>query len=448
MAPHQIQTLPRGGADPLAKYAYGAALAEARGRTLSLVAPVNERNLNRQHHPLMSPLVWDLGHIAAFEDLWLCRSAGDLELLRPELSEVYDAAETPRAGRGDVPYLHREEALEFMQQVHERALVVLEGADISEDGDRLNAGGFVWEMLISHEHQHNETMLQTLQLVGPDVYSPTRGPLPPAPVERGVAAVEVPAGPFLMGDPDLEFAYDNERPRHEVHVDAFRIDRTPVTNGAFLDFVADGGYYRREVWDPSGWDWRTSEGVERPLFWSADGQERRFERVGPIDPAMPVMHVSWFEADAFARWRGARLPTEQEWEKAAAWDPDTGESRRWPWGDADPTAQLANVDQQAFGPAPAGALPAGGSPCGALGMIGDAWEWTSSRFNGYEGFAPFPYPEYSEAFFGGDYFVLRGGSWATRPSIARNTFRNWDHPHRRQIFSGFRCAEDIEVRDA
>jgi len=441
VAPHQPQTLPRGGADPLAKYAYGAALAEARGRTLALVAPVSERNLNRQPHPLMSPLVWDLGHVAAFEDLWLCRSAGDLELLRPELSDLYDATETPRAGRGDVAYLRREEALEFMQQVHERALAVLERADISPDGDRLNAGGFIWDMLIGHEHQHNETMLQTLQLVGPDVYSPTRRPLPPAPGERRSDTVEVPGGPFLMGDPDLEFAYDNERPRQEVHVDAFRIDRTPVTNRAFLDFAADDGYTRHELWDPAGWEWRTSEGVERPLFWSADGQERRFERVGPIDPAMPVMHVSWFEADAFARWRGARLPTEQEWEKAAAWDPETGESRRRPWGDAEPTPHLANVDQLAFGPAPAGALSAGASPCGALGMIGDAWEWTASRFTGYRGFEAFPYPQYSEQFFGGDFRVLRGASWASRPSMARNTLRNWDHPQRRQIFSGFRCVE-------
>ena len=443
MRPRDLQTLPRGGADPLVRYAYGAGLAEARGRTLSLVAPVNERNLNRQHHPLMSPLVWDLGHIAAFEDLWLCRSAGDIALLRPELSDVYDAAETPRAGRGDIPYLRREEALEFMQQVHERALTVLERADISADGDRLNAGGFVWEMLIQHEHQHNETMLQTLQLVGPDVYSPTRGPLPPAPVDPGSGTVEVPGGSFEMGDPDLEFAYDNERPRHEVHVDTFRIDRTPVTNGAFREFVADGGYARPELWDPAGWAWRESEQVQRPLFWSADGHERRFERTRPIDPSVGVMHVSWFEADAFARWRGARLPTEPEWEKAAAWDSAGGQSLRWPWGDAAPTPQLANLDQLAFGPAPAGALKEGASPCGALGMIGDVWEWTASRFEGYPGFRAFPYPQYSEVFFGGDFRVLRGGSWATRASIARNTFRNWDHPQRRQIFAGFRCAEDV-----
>ncbi len=441
MAPHHLQTLPRGGADPLATYAYGEALAEGRGRTLALVAPVSERNLNRQHHPLMSPLVWDLGHIAAFEDLWLCRSAG-LDPLRPELSEVYDAAETPRSDRGEIGYLRRAEALDFMQQMHERALAALEIADISPDGDRLNAGGFVWEMLIAHEHQHNETMLQTLQLVGPDVYSPSRWPLPPAPQLGGPDAVEVVAGPFRMGDPDREFAYDNERPRHEVHVDAFSIDRTAVTNAAFLEFVADGGYSRSELWDPAGWEWRTGEEVERPLFWTADGAERRFERVAEIEPDMPVMHVSWFEADAFARWRGGRLPTEGEWEKAAAFDPATGGSRRWPWGDEEPSPQRANLDQLAFSPAPAGSLPAGASACGALGMVGDCWEWTASRFGGYEGFEAFPYPQYSEVFFGGDFRVLRGGSWATRASIARNTFRNWDHPQRRQIFVGFRCAYD------
>ena len=154
------------------------------------------------------------------------------------------------------------------------------------------------------------------------------------------------------------------------------------------------------------------------------------------------MHVSWYEADAYARWLGARLPTEAEWEKAAAFDATRGEPRPLPWGGDPPGPGRANLDQLAFGPAPAGAYPAGASACGALGMVGDCWEWTAGEFAGYPGFSPFPYRQYSQIFFGGGYRVLRGGSWATRTRTARNTFRNWDHPQRRQIFAGFRCARD------
>ena len=406
-------------------------LAEARARTLALVEAVGDDDLNRVHDPLMSPLVWDLGHIAAFEDLWLAQRTGGLPALRPDLAVVYDAAETPRADRGDLAYLRREEAVEFMAETRARSLAVL---------DRVARVGPVWEMVVQHEHQHNETMLQTLQLAAAGVYSPERRPLPNGADSGGMVRIE--AGPFPLGEPDEEFAYDNERPQHVVDVPGFEIDRSPVTNREFLAFVDDGGYRRPELWTPEGWEWREAAGAEGPLYWTGDGEERSFDRVEPLDPALPVMHVSWYEADAYARWRGARLPTEEEWEKAASWDEVAGEKRRFPWGDDAPDDRVANIDQLAFGPAPAGAFPDGASPYRVLGMTGDCWEWTASDFRGYPGFRPWPYREYSEVFFGGPYKVLRGGSWATRPSVARATFRNWDLPQRRQIFAGFRCAVD------
>jgi gamma-glutamyl hercynylcysteine S-oxide synthase len=383
-------TSPLGGVESL--------LAEARRRTLRLIDGVSEADLERVHDPLMSPLVWDLGHIAAFEDLWVSREAG-LDLLRPELAAVYDADETPRADRGELPYLPRDEAVAYMDSVRERALGSL---------DRVSE--FIGEMLVRHEHQHNETMLQTLQLAEPGVYRPRRRR------RSGRAAaglLEVAEGPFGMGDDGRGFAYDNERPRHEVELEAFRIDRAPVTNAAFAEFVADAGYRRRELWTAEGWSFREREGWERPLYWTEDGRERRFDEVLPLKPELPVMHVSWFEADAFARWRGARLPSEAEWEKAAC---AVGDER-------------GNLDQLDFGPGPAGPF------------LGDCWEWTASEFSGYPGFRAFPYREYSEVFFDSGYRVLRGGSWATRPRVARTTFRNWDHPQRRQIFAGFRCVE-------
>ncbi|MEA2352724.1 MAG: gamma-glutamyl hercynylcysteine S-oxide synthase, partial [Thermoleophilaceae bacterium] len=249
-----------------------------------------------------------------------------------------------------------------------------------------------------------------------------------------------PAGPFLAGAGAAGFAYDNERPRHEVELPEFQIDALPVTSGEFMEFVEGGGYARREWWSEDGWAWIREYGIERPLRWTPDGRERRFERTEDVDPELPVMHVSWFEADAYARSRGRRLPTELEWEKAAAWGPGARAPRTYPWGEDHPTPERANLDQTAFGPVPAGALAAGASAYGVLGLVGDVWEWTASEFRGYPGFAAHPYPEYSEVFFGPDYRVLRGGSWATRARVARSTFRNWDLPQRRQIFAGFRCA--------
>ena len=361
---------------------------------------MSDEDLDRVHHELMSPLVWDLGHIAAFEDLWLCQRAGGLEPLEPDLAIVYDASEMPRAERGDIPYLRRDEALAYMDAVRERALGVLER----------EGGGPLWDMLVQHEHQHNETMLQTLQLAAPGTYSPERTPAEAVTADEGM--VTVGAGPFRMGFPGDGFAYDNERPAHTVELPAFEIDRAPVTNAAFAEFMEDGGYARRSLWSEAGWEWRSREGVKRPLYWTGDGRERRFDSTEALEPGLPVMHVSWLEADAYARWRGARLPTEAEWEKAAAIH---GKGH-------------GHLDQLDFGPGAAGPF------------VGDCWEWTSTWFGGYPGFQAFPYREYSEVFFGQEYRVLRGASWATRPSVARATFRNWDFPERRQIFAGFRCA--------
>ena len=307
--PHpETRTSPLGGVEALPAAAVRARLVEARERTPALVDAVSEDDLNRVHDSLMSPLVWDLGHIAAFEDLWLCQRTGGLEPLRPELAVVYNAAETPRPDRGELRYLRRDDALEFMADVRARALAVLERCD------RL---GDVWEMVVQHEHQHDETMLETLQLAEPSVYAPVRRPLPGGGSDSP-ATVGVAGGPFPLGDPGVNFAYDNECPQHVVEVPSFAIDRTPVSNAAYLEFIEDGGYRRPELWSPQGWAWRTSPRAERPLYWTDDGRTRSFERVERLDPGLPVMHVSWYEADAYARWCGARLPTEEEWEKAAS----------------------------------------------------------------------------------------------------------------------------------
>jgi iron(II)-dependent oxidoreductase len=226
-------------------------------------------------------------------------------------------------------------------------------------------------------------------------------------------------------------------------VEAFDIDRTAVTNGAWLDFMKDGGYSRSELWTTEGNQWLEQSGSLSPKYWTRSGDQwmsRAMDVTKPVDPSEPVCHVSFHEAEAFARWAGKRLPTEIEWEIAASWNPATQRAQQFPWGENAASSELANIDQLSFGVEPISSYEMNVSPFGCYGMIGDVWEWTSSDFRGYPGFEAFPYKEYSEEFFGNEYKVLRGGSWATRPGAIRNTFRNWDYPIRRQIFSGVRCA--------
>jgi iron(II)-dependent oxidoreductase len=249
----------------------------------------------------------------------------------------------------------------------------------------------------------------------------------------------------MIGTDDRSEAYDNERPRHPARLGAFEIDMSAVTNAQYIEFIQDGGYRDPRHWSESGRRWLAESGALAPRYWQRDGQNwntRSMDRSGPVESDLPVCHVCFHEAEAFARWAGKRLPTEQEWEVAASWDPETKSNRKFPWG-AMNTSTEANIDQLSFGASPVGSYDQNVSPLGCYGMIGDVWEWTSSDFTGYPGFRSFPYKEYSEEFFGSDYKVLRGGSWATRPGAIRNSFRNWDYPIRRQIFSGFRCARSI-----
>jgi gamma-glutamyl hercynylcysteine S-oxide synthase len=416
-------------------------LIEARERTMLLVASVTDDDLERVVSTLMSPLVWDLGHIAAFEDLWIVHRYGRRPMLRDDLADVYDAFETPRAGRGGLPFLRPVEAREYLAEVRQTALEVI---------DRRGPGdGTVAELILRHEQQHNETMLQTLQLAQLDGYELPRPAGPPATAQHarhtGLEMVQIPAGPFTVGAAPDGFAYDNERPRHRTDVREYLIGRTPITNASYLTFVEGGGYERREWWSDEGWSWKEDYDITRPQGWTADLRaEWRLSGLEPLHPDRPVVHISWFEADAFARAHGARLPTEAEWEKAATWDQEQERARLHPWGDEPGVLGIhANLDQLSRGTVPAGTMPASASAYGVEGMIGDVWEWTATEFDGYPGFAAYPYREYSEVFFAGGHRVLRGGSWATRPRVATSTFRNWDLPERRQIFAGLRIARDL-----
>jgi len=422
-------------------------LLEARARTLLLVAPLSDEDLHAQHDQLMSPILWDLGHIAHFEELWLTRNLdGPIEFV--EMPGLYNPFEHPRSTRGSLALPGLEECRAIMDEIRGRVLARLVSADF-DAANPLLRDGFVYQMVLQHEYQHNETILQTLQLKRGAPYSPlTRvapdagaGRLPAAPGEM----VRFPGGRVEIGTDDRSAAYDNERPAHAVDVAPFWIDAYPVTNADYLVFIGAGGYDTPEYWSEAGWRWRTEIDAKAPKYWLYAGgswSTRSMDRRGAVEPWHPVSHVCWYEAEAYARFAGKRLPTEIEWEAAASWDPATGTRRAFPWGEAPADRTLANVDQLAFGTVPIGSYLRNVSPIGCHGMIGDVWEWTSSDFGPWPGFEVFPYKEYSEVFFGTDYKVLRGGSWATRPGAIRNTFRNWDYPIRRQIFSGFRCARD------
>lgn len=369
------------------KAAIAEALEEARERTLALVESLDDEQLNRVWSPILSPLAWDLGHIANFEELWLVQTVGGREPLHGELGRFYDAIENPRKIRGELPILRDEALRSYLADVRTRTLDVLEGVEIGPDAeDPLLREGFVYEMLLAHELQHNETMLQLLQLVDgyelPVAVRSERASSRMAATSASSIAemVAVEAGEYEIGAVERGFAYDNERPRHTVELDAFEIDRTPVGNGAYVSYME-------------------ATGADAPTYWERDGDgwvDTARGRRDPIYPAAPVIHVSWHQADGFARWAGKRLPSEFEWE--AAYE--------------------------------------------RLDGIGHGWEWTSSDFLAYPGFEAFPYREYSEVFFGDEYKVLRGSSWATHPRVPRPSFRNWDLRERSQIFAGLRCARD------
>ena len=421
-------------------------LATARARTLELIEPLDDADLVRQVTPILSPVVWDLGHIANFEEQWSIRALDPTAPADFVRDRIYDPIANPRPTRKHLALGDRAACVAYLDEVRQRARHRLAQLDL-DASDPLLADGYIYKMIAQHEAQHSETILQAVQLMAGIAYEPGRRREPPAavvPVDP--ESVVIPAGPFVMGTDDRGFAYDNERPAHTVDLPRFRIDCAPVTNAQYLAFILDGGYRRRALWTDAGWLWLQEARVSHPGQWMRNGggtwRELAFGRTAPLVPDRPVVHVSWHEASAYARWARKRLPTEAEWEKAAAWDLEKRVARRYPWGDRPPTDDHANLDQQTFAPAAVGAYPRGRSFFGCHQMIGDVWEWTASNFEPYPGFEAFPYREYSATHFGHGHKVLRGGAWATRAIAIRNTFRNWDLPERRQIFAGFRCAAD------
>jgi iron(II)-dependent oxidoreductase len=419
-----------------------SALLDARAIELQLLDDLDDAQLCGQGRHFVEPPIWEMGHVGWFQEYWILRHLDGAPSLLPGSDALYDAFRVSYRRRWDNAFPSRTATRQYIDEVLRRCLSRLESREPSAEGT------YFYTLAAQHETMHSENLTlirQTLGYGAPRLacVDPAAAAPPVDPAWRP-RDVDVPGGTFVLGAaPDEPFVFDNEKWAHPVEVPAFRIAATPVTNAQFQAFVDDGGYRRRELWSRRGWQWRRRESAEHPLFWEPDGGGRWracvFGVGVPLAPWHPVVHVNWYEAEAYCRWAHRRLPTEAEWEMAATWDSASGRKRRFPWGDEPPAPARANLDYRAGGTVDVRALPAGDSPVGCRQMIGNVWEWVDDTFEPYPGFVCDPYAEYSQPYFG-DKKVLRGGCWATRSSLIRATWRNFYKRHRRNVFAGFRTV--------
>ena len=428
---------------------------DARRRSMDLIADLDDLQIACPQLDIINPLIWEIGHVAWFQEKWVLRHAGGLKPVRPDADALWDSMAIAHDTRWALPLPSRSDTLEYMTRVRDAVLDRIARPDLSDDL-RYHT---IYTVL--HEDMHTEAFTYTRQTLGypPPTFSASGAEAPAAPVSptgSGTgrfrpADVSVPGGVFRLGaDQSGAFVFDNEKWAHDVTMEPFAISKYPVTQGEFLRFVEDGGYDTRSLWSEPGWLWRTESSATHPVYWRRAGNGRwswrHFDVWRPIASAHPMVHVNWHEADAFCRWADRRLPSEAEWEVAAAATGADGDGRLatnkrvFPWGQAAPTARHANLDWAAGGCVDVDQCSAGASAFDCRDLIGNVWEWVSSSFQPYPEFTPDPYEDYSKPWFE-TRRVLRGGSWATRSRMVRNTLRNFQTPDRRDIIAGFRtCA--------
>lgn len=435
---------------PLASDYLTAILEDAHARTLELVAGIDGENLMGPKLSIVNPLLWEIGHVAWFHEIFILRWLDGKEPMIDNADGLYDSMAVAHDTRWDLPLPSLSDTLAYMERVKDALAARLEG-EMAGPRD-----SYYYQLTTSHEDMHDEAFTYSRQTLGfPRPVFSLAANASAADEDAGPLAgdVEVPGGTYLLGaERDAPFVFDNEKWEHEVTLEPFAIARAPVTNAEFAAFVNEAGYSRQELWSGEGWTWRERAGARHPQYWVRDGDGfmvREFDDTVALPPHRPVVHVNWFEANAYCRWAGRRLPTEAEWEFAASMEPAsgggvTGRKRRYPWGDEAPGAaagdRRANLDGHVIGAVDVAALPEGDSAFGCRQMIGNVWEWTASPFLPYPGFAVDPYKEYSQPWFGAPK-VLRGGAWATRGRMISNRYRNFFDPERNDIFAGFRtCA--------
>ncbi len=421
-------------------------MQDARHRTLELIRDLDDEQLMGPRLPTVNPLRWEIGHVAHFYEYFILRQLYGCEsVLGERADQLYDSIAIDHSIRWDLPLLTRAETLTYMQAVFDKLAERLDGnlATVQDS--------FIYQFGIFHEDMHTEAYLWARQILA---YStPTLAIAADVSAERATGQypgwAEVPGGEFLLGaSENAPFLFDNEKWAHPVTIEPFEIAKAAVTNQEFQAFADDGGYDREAFWDADGWKWRQQADAEHPVYWQTDGPDKwllkRFERTLPLPPDEPVIHVNWYEADAYCRWAGLRLPTEVEWEAAALGEAAVdgvlaATKRRYPWGEMPPESSHANLDGRALGPVDVAALSAGDSSFGCRQMLGNVWEWTANTFNAFPGFSADAYKEYSTMQFG-DTKVLRGGAWTTRRRMIHGTYRNYFEAHRRDVFAGFRTC--------
>src|SRR5262245_57440646 len=436
-------------------------LQESRARLLDLVADLDDEQMIGPRSPIVNPLRWEIAHVAFFQEFWLLRHLRGLDPIRPaphlDSDQLYDSARVAHDTRWDLPLPSKQDTIAYTRRILDRVIeeTIRNGSRELRDADGYDEAYFL-ELSLLHEDMHNEAITYTRQTLGLRNPFPLRnGSATNVPAESGttnasLGDAQIPGGKFMLGSrDDSGFVFDNEQWAHEVEVRPFSISRAAVTQAEFAEFVNDSGYRRREWWSDEGWLWRESVNAEQPVYWRSAGKdkwERRvFDQWVLLEPDRPVIHVNWYEAEAFCRWAKRRLPTEAEWEMAASCEPAMGgrgateRKRRHPWGDEAPTHERSNLDWRDDRCAPVNAFIAGDSAFGVRQMIGNVWEWTATDFGPYPGFAAGPYKEYSAPWFG-DHKVLRGGCWATRSRLIRNNYRNLYKPDRRDVWAGLRTS--------
>lgn len=404
------------------------AFVECRAKTIELFKNMDEATFCSQAHPDFSPVGWHLGHIAYTESLWILERTAALPCLFPQYRKLYAADGLPKNQRVKLPSL--QETRYYLDTVRDKVLYHMERTDLKKQ-ERL------WRFLLQHESQHSEIISFVLELIRNQQsknekenswhLSYSSSPILPNPLNE---MIQIPAGEFEMGSNSSD-ALDNERSAHKVYLDTYSIDRYPVTCKQYRIFMEADGYKNPQWWSEAGWEWLHREQATKPLYWEDN----------PAWYNNPVWGVSWYEAQAYAKFAGKRLPTEAEWEKAASWDEKSKRRRIYPWGDKQPTPEHCNHNNIHSQTTSVNAYPSGQSAYGLYDTLGNVWEWTASWFDGYQGFQHYPYKGYSQVYFDNEHKVLKGGSWATRPWALRSSFRNWYHPSVRQMFAGFRCAD-------
>ncbi len=426
------------------KNALKAALLEARSRTLSLVEGLSEEQLLGPILPTVNPLRWEIAHVAYFHECWILRHLGGEQPVRADVDELFDSISILHESRWQLPLPNLSDTYAYMNEVLQKELFQLDQIEFN------NAAKYFYLLALFHEDMHNEAFTYTRQTLAYPKPNFIKAAIQDSNSNQLVSEdIEISGGRYLLGaERDGEFIFDNEKWAHQVKIMPFKIAKYAVCNEQYLEFVEAGGYHNEKFWNDAAWKWRCELNLQHPIYWNQDSDQnwyvRHFDQWALLQAKHAVIHISWYEAQAFCKWANRRLPTEAEWEFAAACIPKEQEDgvmqkRIFPWG-GKLQSSSANTDSFNMSSIDVDALPSSDSPFGCRQMIGNVWEWTDTTFNPYPGFSPDWYAEYSRPLFGCTK-VLRGGAWASRGRMLRNTWRNYYGPDRNDVFAGFRtCA--------